>query len=191
LLLIRGALTGLRPQNVTNFEKGTIHGQVKDADGKPVPGAEVSRGAKDSPGSHKQTTDASGFFTFADVTPGSHQIQATAGGRTGSATVVVRGSAQAEVEVKVGAAPADQAATEKIVVSVVDANSQAVPNAAVVLDDGLPGKKSATTDNQGKAAFDKVVPGDHSLTATAGALKGSVKVTVKKGTVATATIQVQ
>ena len=44
---------------------------------------------------------------------------------------------------------------------------------------------------QGKTAFDKVAPGDHSLTVTSGALKGSGKVTVKTGTVATATIHVQ
>jgi polyisoprenoid-binding protein YceI len=73
---VSGARQALMPIPLTG---GLLSGEVRDDEGKPLPGAEVSIFDRSSKRVARSDTDAYGFFAAA-VVPGSYRIQAEAGG---------------------------------------------------------------------------------------------------------------
>ncbi|MGH3011810.1 MAG: M36 family metallopeptidase, partial [Gaiellaceae bacterium] len=65
----------------------TVSGHVRDADGQPVPGATVSLDGTQLP--HITTTEATGFYSFAEIIRGEYTATATGGGCNGVQTLEV------------------------------------------------------------------------------------------------------
>jgi thermitase len=154
---------------------GTITGSVTDAgSGSPIAGAMVTDSTRTA------TTDASGEYTMADVSPGTYEVTASKSGyESSSLTVTV---------LEGNTALADLALTRVIVLgtvtgTVTDAGSGSPIAGAVVTDS----TRTTTTDASGEYTIANVPPGTYQVTGSkSGYESSSLTVTVSEGNTAVA-----
>jgi thermitase len=133
---------------------GSITGSVTDGeDNSPIVGATVTDGTRTT------TTDATGKYTIADVSPGSYEVTASREGyQTSSSTVDVLSGSNAVVDFSLN----EVIVLGSITGSVTDAKDGS-PVAGATVSDGV---RTATTDATGKYTIADVPSGSYEVTAS-------------------------
>jgi hypothetical protein len=145
---------GLTPIPTT----GGISGRVTSASG----GAPISGATVTDSGGTSTTTDVSGAYNLAGLTPGSHTLTAAAAGFTSGTQTAMVTAGQTTSGVNFSLTPA--ATTGAISGTVTSASGGAVIAGAAVSDSG---GASTTTDGSGAYTLTGLAPGSHTLTASA------------------------
>lgn len=159
--------------------RGEITGTVEDTLGRGVSGATVS--VTDGPGDAQATTDSSGAYRLADLSPGEYDLEASCGGYgSDTATVTVRPGETSTADFVIAAIPGG------ITGSARDTDGYPLAGVTIRVTGGPTSPADVLTDSGGDYSVDSLLPGAYTVTGSKrGYLATSDEVVVAAGDTAT------
>ncbi|HEX5439111.1 MAG TPA: Ig-like domain-containing protein [Gemmatimonadaceae bacterium] len=150
-----------------------LHATVRDAQNTVIDHATVTWSSSNA---QKALVDTSGAVVA--LAPGTVQITATSGGKSGSATISIRNSSVSQVKVAVGASQLDVGETTHATATLYDATGVILQDLPVAWTSQNPAVAIVSSSGMVKGA----APGSAQIVATTGAVQGAASVTVQDTT---------